>query len=56
MTIPLRLRPGVVVVAQLKPLCSELKSSSRITLSESEVTALNRSRSGFPYGDRLWPK
>ena len=47
-TIPFRLRPDVVVVAQLKTLCFELKSPSRITLSESEVTALNRSRSGFP--------
>ena len=40
-TSPLRLWPDVVVVAQLKTLCFELKSPSKITLSESEVTALN---------------
>ena len=34
-TIPLRLRPGVVVVGQLKTLCFESKSPSKITLSES---------------------
>ena len=41
-TIPLGLRPDVVVVAQLKTFCFELKSPSRMTLSESEVTALNK--------------
>ena len=48
-TIPLRLRTDIVV-ALLKTLCFELKSPSRITLFEGEVTALNRSRSGFPSG------
>ena len=48
--IPLRLRPDGVVVAQLKTLCFELKSPSRLTLSESEITALNKSQSGFPPG------
>ena len=37
----MRLRPDVVVVAQLKTLCFELKSPSRIILSESEVRDLS---------------
>ena len=55
-TIPLRLRPDVVVLAQLNTLCFELKSPSRITLSESEVTAMNRSRSVFPSGQQMVAK
>ena len=55
-TVPLKLRPDVVVVAQLKTLCFELKSPSRITLFESEITALNRSLSGFPSGQQMVTK
>ena len=49
-TVLLRTRSEVVVLAQLQTLSFELTSRSRITLSESVVTALNRLRSGFPLG------
>ena len=50
-TIPLRLRPDIVVVAQLKTLCFELKSQSKITLSESQLVE-NDGIQGFQFGNQ----